>query len=125
MVVIGDSMSNYIKKTKDGADYNPVVNAPIHAFTGEMKTYEEMARAPVTNIVSKFESSSILSMLDTRQKNYADISGMNLRMVCSVQNKTFSDDVVVVGERGNFYIVEIDGEKYSVNKACAIFGKVN
>lgn len=115
-------MSNYIKKTKEDAEYNPIVYAPIRAVSEGMKT-EEYARAPIMNVVSAFESSSILSMLDSRSKQFSDISGMAVTMSCHVQDKYTEDEVTVVGERGNFYIVEIDGVKYSVNKGCATFIK--
>ena len=116
-------MSSYIKQTKDGSNYSDVVCAPIRKAP-KTATIEEMLNAPITNIVSKFKSSSILSKLDIRNRDYGDIAGVSVKMICQIHDETFTDDVTVIGELGNFYIVEIDGTKYSVAKSCATFVKI-
>lgn len=113
-------MSNYIKKTKDGANYNPEVHAPIRRVSDDM-TFDQMKRAEVTNVQNKFKSSSILSMLDGANRYYSDIEGVTVKMIAKIHDTVYTDTVIVRGDMGNFYIVEIDGEKYSVSKNCVVF----
>ena len=113
-------MSNYIKETKDDTQYNIEVRVPIRRVKKGM-SFEEMARSPVINMENRYKSSSILSKLDGKNRTFSNLEGMELTMVCRVHDDITEDTVVVRGERGNFYIVEIDGKKYSVNKSCALF----
>ena len=45
-------------------------------------------------------------------------------MFCKIHDDVTQDEVTVRGEMGNFYIVEIDGVLYSINKSCATFVKI-
>ena len=45
-------------------------------------------------------------------------------MFCKIHDDITQDEVIVRGEMGNFYIVEIEGVLYSVNKSCAMFVKI-
>lgn len=113
-------MSNYIKETKDGADYSIEVRAPVRRVKKGM-SFEEMQRAPIINMENRYKSSSILSKLDGKNRTFSDLEGREVTMICRVHEDITEDNVIVRGERGNFYIVEIEGNKYSVNKCCALF----
>lgn len=82
-----------------------------------------MLKAPVMNVENRFKSTSILSKLDGKGKTYSDIEGVTVLMITEVQGDVMTDEVIVRGEMSNFYIVEIDGVKYSVLKSCATFVK--
>jgi len=114
------NMSNYIKATKDGISYNPDVRAPIRRVKKNM-SYEEMVRCPVTNSENAFKSSSILSKMGGKSMTYGNIEGMSLTMICRIDDDITNDTVVVRGERGNYWIVEIEGNNYSISKSCSIF----
>lgn len=113
-------MSNYIKETKDDTPYNMEVRVPIRRVKKGM-SFEEMARSTIINMENRYKSSSILSKLDGKNRTFSDLEGRELTMVCRVHDDITEDTVVVRGEHGNFYIVEIEGKKYSVNKSCALF----
>ncbi len=113
-------MSNYIKETKDGTQYNTEVRVPIRRVRKGM-SFEEMARSPIINMENRYKSSSILSKLDGKNRTFSDIEGMELTMVCRIHDDITEDNVIVRGERGNFYIVEIEGKKYSINRSCVLF----
>lgn len=112
-------MSNYIKKTREG-EFNPFVRAPLRRANPNAD-YEEIARSPITNIESLFKSDSILSKLDSRQKNFSDVTGVSCIMVARINEEVFRDKVTIKGEKGNFFVVEIDGTDYSVSKTCVLF----
>lgn len=115
-----ENMSNYVKETKDETQYSIEVRVPVRRVKDGM-TFEEMSRAPIINIENRFKSTSILSKLDGKNRTFSNIEGMAVTMVCRVHDDVTSDEVIVRGERGNFYIVEIGDKKYSVNKSCAMF----
>lgn len=115
-------MSNYVKKTKDGSNFNIEVRAPIRKAKATDK-YEDIVKFAPINTESKFKSSSILSKLDGKNRTYSNIEGVSVSMFCKVHEDITQDAVIVRGEMGNFYIVEIDGELYSVAKSCATFVK--
>lgn len=117
-----DKLSNYIKQTKDGSNYNYEVRAPIRKAK-KTDSIEDMLKAPIMNVENRFKSTSILSKLDGKGKTYSDIEGVTVLMITEVQGDVMSDEVIVRGEMSNFYIVEIDGVKYSVLKSCATFVK--
>lgn len=117
-----DKVSNYIKQTKDGSNYNYEVRAPIRKAK-KNDSIEDMLKAPVMNVENRFKSTSILSKLDGKGKTYSDIEGVTVLMITEVQGDVMTDEVIVRGEMSNFYIVEIDGVKYSVLKSCATFVK--
>ena len=113
-------MSNYIQETKDGTQYELEVRVPVRRVKKGM-SFEEMARSPIINSVNRYKSSSILSKLDGKNRTFSDLEGTVQTMICRVHDDITEDRVTIRGEHGNFYIVEISGKKYSVNKSCALF----
>ena len=116
-------MSNYIKKTKEGSNFNIEVRAPIRRATAT-ESYENIIKSVPINTENKFKSSSILSKLDGKNRTFSNIEGVTVMMLCKIHDDVTQDEVTVRGEMGNFYIVEIDGVLYSINKSCATFVKI-
>lgn len=116
-------MSNYIKKTKEGSNFNIEVRAPIRRATAT-ENYEDIVKSVPINTENKFKSSSILSKLDGKNRTFSNIEGVTVMMFCKIHDDVTQDEVTVRGEMGNFYIVQIDGVLYSINKSCAMFVKI-
>ena len=77
-------MSNYIKQTKDGSNFNIEVRAPIRKAK-PTDSLEDMLKAPVINAENRFKSSSILSKLDGKSRTFSNIEGVAVKMVTKVQ----------------------------------------
>lgn len=113
-------MSTYIRQTRQGENYALEVRVPIRRVRNGM-SFEEMQRAPIINIESRYRTKSILSKLDGINRTFSNIEGMNVTMVCRIHEDITEDEVIVRGMTPNYYIVEINKVQYSVNKSCAIF----
>lgn len=93
----------------------PIYDAPNGTAYADIATY------PVVNQFSTADGDSILSVLGGT--GYTDVEGATAIMVAKIGDKEYRDKVVLIGEKQNVYVVEIDGIEYAVRKSIVRFIK--
>lgn len=74
----------------------------------------------ITNEQKKEVGTSVLSLLDNKTE-YTDVEGTTLKMVVTINDKTFTDVVVPYGTTQNGIVVKIGEQYVSVYKGCVKF----
>lgn len=113
-------MCNQVMKTRTLKRVKTEVHAPLREYV-EGKTPLELSVAPIVNAGGMYESSSLLNSPYNKFVRYSDLAGMTVLMISRVGSFYYRDVVTIVGERGNYYIVTINGVHYSVSKSIVTF----
>lgn len=74
----------------------------------------------ITNEQKREAGSSILSLLDNKPQ-YTDVEGTTLKMVVTINDRTFEDVVTPYGLTQSGIVVKIGEQYISVYKGCAKF----
>ena len=114
---------NYIQKARRIESINDRLCVPLLDVPDTSIPFDEMRKCSAVNAVKPEKSTSILSQLAKNQIVYTNICGCTVRMISRIHDDVFVDEVIIRGERGNFYYVEINGEVYSIYKTIVIFAK--
>lgn len=113
-------MCNRIMRTRTLDRVRKEVHAPLRAGSRDM-TESQLATAPIVNGGGRFKSGSILNSPGNRCVSYTDIAGQHVLMFTRMDGYLYVDEITVIGERGNYYIVDIDGAYYSILKSMTSF----
>ena len=100
------------------------VHAPLRQFFPD-KSALELSVAPIVNAISKYKSGSILNSPANKAVTYSDIAGEEVKMITNVGGYYYMDDAKIIGQRGNYYIVEVEGSLWSVAKGITAFVRYN
>lgn len=115
-------MADIVKSRNRGQNGGPV-KVPLYQCGSDVQ-WDSITTMPVVNkVVFKGAGSgtSILSVLAKNTEEYTDISGEIVTMIAKIGDNVFSDVVKVIGCTNTGFVVEIEGEEYTVRRSIVRF----
>ena len=116
-------MCNFIMRTRTLDRVESVVRAPVRRAEIGMTPQEILCSRDIVN--TRYKSNSILNSLVPSGEVYSNIVGQDLTMITRTDGDLYIDDVTVIGQRGDYYVVKFkeDGLCYSVLKSRVTFAR--
>lgn len=95
----------------------------LHKVNPDM-TFDEAKNAPVTNRVHKYGGKDVRRFLnDKNAVSYTNVTGSTVTMFTNIQDEeSVNENVTIIGKRGKYLVVQMDGELYSIYESCIVFG---
>lgn len=115
-------MADIVKSRNRGQNGGPV-KVPLYQCGSDVQ-WDSITTMPVINkVVFKGAGlgTSILSVLAKDTEEYTDISGKTVTMIAKIGESVFSDVVKVIGCTNTGFVVEIEGEEYTVRRSIVRF----
>lgn len=113
-------MDAIMKSRNQGMNGSPVC-APIYDAPSDVQ-YSRVTEFPIKNLKDRSVTEDIRSLLNNGPE-YTDISGYEVTAVVQVGDKTFNNQVKIIGKTNTHYVVTFPGDdtEYSIRMSMCKF----